>query len=93
MNKTDLIAATAQRSGATQKDTALILETALDTIVAALAAGEKVQLTGFGTFDTKERAQRTGRNLHTGALTQIPATTVAAFTPSQRLKDAVAHKE
>ena len=93
MNKTDLIAATAQRSGMTQKDTALVLEAALDTIIATLAAGEKVQLTGFGTFDTKQRAQRTGRNLHTGELTQIPATRVATFTPSQRLKDTIANKE
>ena len=93
MNKTDLIAATAQRSGMPQKDTALVLEAALDTIISTLAAGEKVQLTGFGTFDTKDRAPRTGRNLHTGELTQIPATRATTFTPSQRLKDAIVNKE
>ena len=56
---------------------------------AALAKGEKVQLTGFGTFETKERSARMGRNVHTKEAMEIPASRVPTFKPSKNLKDLV----
>lgn len=93
MNKTELIHAAAQRSGMTVKDTEQALEAILGEIHTTLAAGERVQLTGFGTFEPKHRAERIGRNLRTGEQTTIPATTVLTFKPSKCLKDAVAEQE
>ena len=61
MNKTELISAMAERSGLSKKDTEKALTAALETIAAALAAGDRVQLVGFGTFETKDREARTGR--------------------------------
>ena len=66
MNKTELISAMAERSGLSKKDTEKALTAALETIAAALAAGDRVQLVGFGTFETKDREARTGRNPSTG---------------------------
>ena len=62
MNKTELISAMAERSGLSKKDTEKALNAALETITAALATGDRVQLVGFGTFETKDREARTGRN-------------------------------
>lgn len=93
MNKTELIHAAAERSGMTVKDTEQVLEALLGEMYTALAAGERVLLTGFGTFEPKRRAERMGRNLHTGEQTVIPATTVLTFKPSKLLKDAVAEQE
>ena len=90
MNKTELIASVAQSAGLTKKDTERCINAALDTIVASLAAGEKVQLSGFGTFEAKAREARIGRNPHTREAIEIPATRVPAFKASQALKDTVA---
>ena len=65
MNKTELIAVAAENAGMTKKDTERILNAAIDAITASLVKGEKVQLSGFGTFETKEREARIGRNPHT----------------------------
>ena len=62
MNKTELIAVTAEKSGMTKKDTERVLNAALDTITATLAGGSRVQLSGFGIFEVKEREARIGRN-------------------------------
>ena len=90
MNKTELIAVAAQAVGMTKKDTERVLNAALDAITAALVNGEKVQLSGFGTFEIKEREARVGRNPHTKESVEIPATTVPVFKASKVLKDTVA---
>ena len=90
MNKTELIAAVSQAAGLTKKDTERIINVALDTITACLVEGEKVQLSGFGTFEIKEREARVGRNPHTRESMEIPATRVPTFKASKALKDIVA---
>ena len=90
MNKTELIAVAAQAVGMTKKDTERVLNAALDAITAALTRGEKVQLSGFGTFELKDREARVGRNPHTKESVEIPATTVPVFKASKVLKDTVA---
>ena len=90
MNKTDLIAAVAQSAGLTKKDTERVLNAAFDAMTAALENGEKVQLSGFGTFETKDREARIGRNPHTKEAIEIPATKVPSFKASKTLKDTVA---
>ena len=89
MNKTELIAAVAQSAGLTKKDAERVLNAAFDTMTAALVKGEKVQLSGFGTFEVKEREARIGRNPHTKEAIEIPATRVPTFNPSKGLKDSV----
>ena len=90
MNKTELIAAAAEQTGMTKKDTEKALNAAFDVIAAALSKGEKVQVSGFGIFEVKEREARMGRNPHTKEAIQIPATRVPGFKASKALKDAVA---
>ena len=90
MNKTELIAAVSQVAGLTKKDTERVINAALDTITACLMEGEKVQLSGFGTFEVKDREARIGRNPHTKEAIDIPATRVPSFKASQALKDTVA---
>ena len=90
MNKTELIAIAAERAGMTKKDTERVLNAALETLTQALATGEKVQLSGFGTFETKDREARVGRNPHTKEAVEIPATRVPTFKASKALKDTVA---
>ena len=90
MNKTELIAAVAESAGLTKKDTERIVNAAIDTITASLVKGEKVQISGFGTFETKEREARVGRNPHTKEEIHIPATRVPGFKASKALKDIVA---
>ena len=89
MNKTELIAIAAENAGLTKKDTERVLNAALDAITLALVRGEKVQLSGFGTFETKDREARGGRNPHTKEAVEIPATRVPAFKASKNLKDIV----
>ena len=89
MNKTELIAAAAESTGMTKKDTERVLNAAIDDITAALIQGEKVQLSGFGTFEAKPREARVGRNLHTRETMEIPATRVPGFKASKALKDLV----
>lgn len=90
MNKTEWIAAAAELSGVTKKDAEQVLNAALDVAAQALTAGERVQLTGFGTFEVKEREARVGRNPRTREAVEIPATRVPQFKPSKTLKDSVA---
>ena len=89
MNKTDLIAITAENTGLTKKDTERVINAALDAITAAMAEGSKVQLSGFGAFDVKDREPRIGRNPHTKEAIEIPATNVPVFKASKALKDTV----
>ena len=90
MNKTELIAIAAENAGLTKKDTERVLNAALEAISQALVRGEKVQLSGFGTFETKDREARIGRNPHTKEAVEIPATRVPAFKASKVLKDNIA---
>ena len=90
MNKTELIAAVAESAGLSKKDTERVVNTALDTITTALCKGEKVQISGFGTFEVKDREARVGRNPHTKEAIEIPATKVPGFKASKTLKDTVA---
>ena len=89
MNKTELIAAAAERSGLTKKDAEKVLNAAIDAITAALVAGDKVQVSGFGIFEVKEREARMGRNPHTGEAMEIAASRVPAFKASKTMKDAL----
>ena len=89
MNKTELIAVAAQAVGMTKKDTERVLNAALDAITAALVNGDKVQLSGFGTFEIKFREARVGRNPRTKEPSQIPATHVPTFKPSKALRDLI----
>lgn len=89
MNKTELITAAAESAGISKKDTERVLNAAIDSICAALVAGERVQLSGFGIFETKNREARIGRNPHTKESIEIPATRVPTFKASKSLKDAV----
>ena len=89
MNKSELIAMTAENTGLTKKDAARVLNAALDAIIAAMGEHEKVQLSGFGTFEVKEREARIGRNPRTKESIEIPATFVPSFKPSKALKDLI----
>ncbi|MEG0780372.1 MAG: HU family DNA-binding protein [Oscillospiraceae bacterium] len=90
MNKAELINASAEQAGLSKKDTEAVVSAMLDTIAAALKDGDKVQLVGFGSFEVKKRAERTGRNPKTKETIQIPASTVPVFKAGKALKDAVA---
>ena len=87
MNKTELIAAVAERSGITKKDAERVVSATFETITAQLKAGEKVQISGFGIFEVKEREARVGRNPRTKEAIQIPASKAPTFKASKTLKD------
>ncbi len=89
MNKSDLITLTAQRTGLSKKDADLAVNTIVETISQTLIQGERVQLSGFGSFEVKERLARVGRNPHTGETIDIPASKLPVFKPSKALKEAV----
>ena len=89
MNKTELIAAAAEASGLAKKDTEKALNAALDAITAALVRGDKVQVSGFGIFEVKEREARMGRNPRTGEPMTYPACKMPVFKPGKALKDAI----
>ena len=89
MNKTELIAVVAEKSGITKKDAERVVNATFETITAQLMKGEKVQLSGFGIFEVKAREARVGRNPHTKEAIQIPASKVPAFKASKTLKDTV----
>ena len=90
MNKAELIAAVAEKAGLSKKDSEAAVTAALDVITAALQEGDKVQLVGFGSFEVKPRAARTGRNPKTNATIEIPASKVPVFKAGKALKDIVA---
>ena len=84
------INAVAEKAVLSKKDSEAAVTAALDVISAALAEGDEVRLVGFGTFEVKKRAARTGRNPKTKEPVEIPASKVPAFKPGKALKDAVA---
>ena len=89
MNKTELINAVAAKAEISKKDAEKALAAVLGSIEDALKAGDKVQLIGFGTFEVKERAARTGHNPKTGAAIEIAAAKVPSFKAGSALKNAV----
>ncbi|MDU4961228.1 MAG: HU family DNA-binding protein [Sporomusaceae bacterium] len=89
MNKTELVASVAEKAGITKKDAEKTVTAFLDSIQEALANNEKVQLIGFGTFETRERAARTGRNPQTGKEITIEASKSPVFKAGKALKDAI----
>ena len=93
MNKTELIAAVAEKTGMSKKDTEAVIAATLGTITAALHEEEKVQLMGFGSFEVKKRAARTGRNPRSKETIEIPASQTPVFKAGKALKDAVAKKK
>ena len=89
MNKTDLVNVVASETGLTKKDVDAVVSSTLNAITAALKAGDKVQLIGFGTFEVKATAEREGRNPKTGEAIKIAAAKKPAFAASKVLKDEV----
>lgn len=89
MNKTELINHVSETAGITKKDATKAVDAVFGGITTALAEGEKVQLIGFGTFEVRDRAARTGRNPQTGEEIQIAATKVPAFKAGKELKESV----
>ena len=90
MNKTEMIVKIAENAGLTKKQAEDALKAVTDAITEALAAGEKVQLVGFGSFEAHTRAAHTGRDPKTNEALEIPAKTVPVFKAGKALKDAVA---
>lgn len=90
MNKAELIMAVAGETGLSKKDVEATLNAGMKVITAALAQEEKVQIVGFGSFETKHRAERMGRNPRTKEDVLIPATIIPLFKAGKALRDAVA---
>ena len=89
MTKTSMVEAVARNAGVTKAEGARVMEALIKSVTDALSKGEKVTLTGFGTFEVRQRAARMGRNPQTGATIQIPAQRTPAFRAGKSLKDAV----
>lgn len=89
VNKTELVANVAEKSGLTKKDAEKAVNALFASVEEALVANDKVQVIGFGTFEVKERAARTGRNPQTGAEITIAASKNPVFKAGKSLKDAV----
>ncbi|WP_172645115.1 HU family DNA-binding protein [Clostridium tetani] len=89
VNKSELITSMAEKSKLTKKDAELALKVFIETVEETLETGEKVQLVGFGTFETRKRAARIGRNPKTKEEIQIPESTVPVFKPGKEFKERV----
>lgn len=89
MNKTELIANVAESTGISKKEAAAVVDATFSSITNAMIAGEKVQLIGFGTFETRDRAAKIGKNPKTGEAVEIAACKVPAFKAGKALKDSV----
>ena len=89
MNKTELVAAIAEKTELSKKDSEKALKAFIDVVTEELQKGEKIQLVGFGTFEVAERAAREGRNPLTGEKMQIEASKAPKFKAGKALKDAV----
>lgn len=89
MNRTELVAAMAEKTQLSKKDAEAALKAFVDVVSEEMKKGEKVQLVGFGTFEVSERAAREGRNPQTGETMQIKASKTPKFTAGKALKDAL----
>ena len=90
MNKEELVQEIAKKAKVTQKEAAEVLSTLIEVVEKTVSKGKKVTLVGFGTFEARKRAARTGRNPQTGAEIKIPAKTVPAFSAGKKFKEVVA---
>ena len=89
MTKADLIEEVSRLVELTRKDSEIIVETIFDSVVRSLRAGDKIEIRGFGSFRTRQRKPRVGRNPKTGARVEVPAKKIPFFKPSKELKDMV----
>ena len=89
MNKSELVSVVAEKSGIAKKDAERLVSATFETIAMELAKGEKVQISGFGMFEAKERQARVGRNPRTKEAIEIPASKAPVFKASKTLKDMV----
>jgi integration host factor subunit beta len=89
MTKADLIDEVSRLAELTRKDSEVIVETIFDSVVRSLRAGDKIEIRGFGSFRTRQRKPRTGRNPKTGEKVDVPAKKIPFFKPSKELKDLV----
>jgi integration host factor subunit beta len=87
MTKADIIRTLAEQVGLTRREAAEVLSVVLDGVVGAIRAGEKVELRGFGSFRTRRRQARAGRNPRTGAQVQVPPKIVPYFKPGKQLRE------
>jgi DNA-binding protein HU-beta len=92
MNKSDLIAAVAAKTGSTKKDAEVAINSFVEVVTEALEKGDKVQLVGFGSFEVRKRAARKGRNPQTKEEIKIPASKAPVFKAGKALKDLVNKK-
>ena len=89
MNKSELVKAISEKTEASKKDTEASLNAFIEVVTDELKKGEKIQLVGFGTFETRKRAERKGKNPQTGEALAIPACIAPAFKPGKALKDLI----
>ncbi len=89
MTKAELIEEVSRVVEMTRKDSEIIVEAIFDSVVRSLKSGEKIEIRGFGSFRTRERQSRIGRNPKTGARVDVPAKRIPYFKPSKELKDLV----
>ena len=92
MNKSDLITAVADKAGISKKDAEKAVSALLDTVVEKVASGDEIRIVGFGTFERRERKERTGSDPRTGKQIKIAASKVPALKPGKSFKEAVAGK-
>lgn len=89
MTKADIVKVLAEKVGLSRREAVQVLGVVLDAVVTAVLAGEKVELRGFGSFRTRERQARTGRNPRTGARVSVPPKVVPYFKPGKQLREAL----
>jgi DNA-binding protein HU-beta len=92
VNKADLVDILSKETGSLKKDAEQLINVLMDTIIKHVAAGEKITLVGFGTFETRQRKARTGRNPKTNEPIDIPAKRVASFKIGKEFSEAVSNK-
>ena len=92
MTKADLIEEVSRVVEFTRKESEIIVEAIFDSVVKALREGDKIEIRGFGSFRTRQRQSRIGRNPKTGARVDVPAKRIPYFKPSKELKDLVNHE-
>jgi integration host factor subunit beta len=92
MTKADLVVDVMRLGDLTRTDAETIIETIFDSVVAALRSGDKIEIRGFGSFRTRQRNPRIGRNPKTGARVEVPSKRVPYFKPSKDLRDLVNHQ-
>ena len=91
MTKADLIEEVSRVVEMTRKDSEVIVEAIFDSVVRSLRAGDKIEIRGFGSFRTRQRQPRVGRNPKTGTRVEVPSKRIPYFKPSKELKDLVNH--